>query len=65
MLLSSPEYDDLVAAHSLVVLDQELAGHELCGVHDVQQLAARYILLLQVFTARHQDRNPGDLFPGQ
>ena len=31
-----------------MVLDEELAGLELVGVHDVQQLPPRRVLLLQV-----------------
>mmetsp|Transcript_18365 Transcript_18365/g.54815 ORF Transcript_18365/g.54815 Transcript_18365/m.54815 type:complete len:254 (-) Transcript_18365:357-1118(-) len=42
------ENNDLVAAHSLVVLDQKLCRHELVGVHNVQQLTAGAIFLLQV-----------------
>lgn len=36
----SPEHDDLVLALPLVPVDQELAGHELVGVHDVHELLA-------------------------
>ncbi len=44
----SPFPSHLVAAHALVEVYEELARHELVGVHDVQQLLARGVLLLQV-----------------
>lgn len=48
-LVQDPPFPShLVAAHSLVEIYEELAGHELVGVHDVQQLLAGGVLLLQV-----------------
>jgi len=38
----------LVAPHALVVVHQELAGPELGGVHDVQQVAAALVAVVQV-----------------
>jgi len=50
----TPEHDDLVLALALVPCDEELAGHELVGVHDVHELLAPRVLRVQVLPARAQ-----------
>jgi len=48
---AAPKHNDLVLALPLVPCDEELAGHELVGVHDVQELLAGRVLGLQVLPA--------------
>jgi hypothetical protein len=46
-----PEHNNLVTSLTLMPLYEELAGHELVGVHAVQQLAPSRVLRLQVLTS--------------